>query len=85
MLFLSPSPPQGCPYGESLPGAFLVEVLVVNGDPRKYIYIYKVKVIPPSPPQGCPYGESLRGAFLVEVLVVNGDPRKYIYKVTGYV
>ena len=43
MLFLSPSP-QGCPYGESLRGAFLVEVLVVNGDPRNSIY--KVKVIP---------------------------------------
>ena len=40
MLFLSPSP-QGCSYAESLHGAPLVEVLVVNGDNRKCIY--KVK------------------------------------------
>ena len=36
-LRLSPSP-RGVPYGESLRGAFLVEVLVVSGDPRKSIY-----------------------------------------------
>ena len=42
MLFLSPSS-HGVPYGESLHEAPLVKVLLVNGDPRKYIY--KVKVM----------------------------------------